>query len=56
MRHHLTPVRMAIKESTNIKCWRDFPGAPVVKNPPPKAEDMGLIPDEELKSHMLWSN
>ena len=56
MKFYLTLVRMAIiRESTNIKCWRDFPGGPVVKNPPPNAEDVGLSPDGELKSHMLWS-
>ena len=24
--------------------WQDFPGGPVVKNPPTNAGDMGLIP------------
>ena len=32
---------------------RDFPGGPVVKNPPTNAGDMGLIPGPE-RSHMPW--
>ena len=28
----------------------EFPGGPVVKNPPSSAEDMGLIPDQETKT------
>ena len=31
----------------------DFPGGPVVKNPPTNAEDMGLIPGLG-RFHMLW--
>ena len=31
------------------------PGGPVVKNPPDKAGDMGLIPGPG-RSHMLWGN
>ena len=27
----------------------DFPGSPVVKNPPSNAEDVGLIPGQETK-------
>ena len=34
---------------------KDFPGAPVVKNPPAKAEDIGLIPSPG-RSHMLHGN
>ena len=33
----------------------DFPGSPVVKNPPAKAGDSGSIPSLE-RSHMLQSN
>ena len=40
------------KEGTS---W-DFPGGPVVKNPPSNAGDMGSIPGQELRSHMLWGN
>ena len=33
---------------------RDFPGAPVVKNPPYNTGDMGLIPDWRTKiPHMV---
>ena len=33
----------------------DFPGGPVVKNPPANAEDTGLLPGLG-RSHMPWSN
>ena len=33
----------------------DFPGGPVVKNPPAIAEDTGLIPDWG-RFHMPWGN
>ena len=33
----------------------DFPGGPVVKNPPASAGDMGLIPALG-RSHVLWSS
>ena len=36
------------------KIWGFLEG-PVVKNPPAKAEDMGLIPGP-VRSHMPWSN
>ena len=29
---------------TEIRLFRDFPGGPVVKNPPPSAGDTGSIP------------
>ena len=29
---------------SHIKIYQDFPGSPVVDNPPTKAGDMGLIP------------
>ena len=35
------------------KC--DFPGGPVVKNPPANAGDTGLIPGLG-RSHKLWGN
>ena len=34
---------------------KDFLGTPVVKNPPAKAEDIGLIPGPG-RSHMLHGN
>ena len=34
---------------------QNFPGGPVVKNPPASEEDMGLIPDLG-GFHMLWDN
>ena len=33
----------------------DFPGSPVVKNPPASARDIGSIPGSG-RSHMLWSS
>ena len=35
-----------------LKSSRDFPGGPVVKNPPANAGNMGLIPNLG-KSHVL---
>ena len=40
-------------ETSNQKNIQDFPGGPVVKNPPADAEDMGLIADPGA-SHILW--
>ena len=37
-----------IKTIINI-CFWDFPGGPVVKNPPSNAGDMGSIPDRGTK-------
>ena len=34
---------------------REFPGGPVVKNPPASAEDTGSIPGPG-RSHVLWGN
>ena len=34
---------------------KDFPGAPVVKNPPARGGDMGLFPALG-RFHMLWNN
>ena len=34
----------------NTKMAGDFPGGPVVKNPPCNAGDVGLIPGEDLTS------
>ena len=36
-------------------CFRNFPGGPVVKNPPASAGATGSIPDLG-RSYMLWSN
>ena len=38
------------------KSLQDFPGGPVVKNPPSNTGDPGLIPGQELRRHMLWGN
>ena len=35
---------------------RDFTGGPTVKYLPCNAADMGLIPGQEVRSHMPWSN
>ena len=36
--------------------WEDFPGAPVVKNPPSNAGDVGSVPVGDLRSHIPWDN
>ena len=33
----------------SIDCFKDFPGDPVVKNPPSNAGDAGLIPGQGTK-------
>ena len=38
------------------KPFRDFPGGPVVENPPSNAGDVGLILVGELRSHMPKDN
>ena len=38
------------------KLEKDFPGDPLVKNPPCKAGDTVSIPGQETKIPMLWSN
>ena len=45
------PVNATFKR---IKVW-DFPGVPVVKNPPANAGDMGSIPGQG-GLHVLWGN
>ena len=40
----------------NPKGMEDFPGGPVVKNPPCQSGDVGSTPAEELRSHVLWSS
>ena len=35
---------------------RDFPGGPVVKNPPCIAGNVGLIPGQGIKIPHPWSN
>ena len=45
-----------METSCSIKCaMGDFPGDPVVKNPPANAGNMGLIPGPG-RFHMLWGN
>ena len=46
---------MEANSSFLLKTFRDFPGGAVVKNPPAKAGDTGLIPGPG-RSHMLQSN
>ena len=36
--------------------WWDFPGGPVVKNPPGNAGEVGSILGGELRSHMPQGN
>ena len=38
-----------------LQAIEDFPGGPVVNNPPASARVMGLIPDLG-RSHVPWSN
>ena len=44
MSYHFTPTRAAL-----IKKSGNFPGGPVVKNPPSNARDVGLIPGQGTK-------
>ena len=52
-----TEVYVVYKKPTlHIKIHtRNFPGGPVVRNPPANAEDTGSIPGLG-RSHMPWSN
>ena len=45
--HYLIPRTFS---SPAKKICGDFPGGPVVKNPPCHEEDVGSIPDQETKS------
>jgi len=45
-----------IIKQTNQNNPRDFPGGPVVKSPPSKAEDMGSIPGQGTKIPRPWGN
>ena len=38
-----------------LRQHKDFPGCPVVKNPPANAGDVGSIPGPE-RFRMLWGN
>ena len=59
IKSHRTNVNLKIPNiSTHSKkseC-KDFPGGPVVKNPPANAADMGFIPGQGTRSHMPQSN
>ena len=44
-----------MEHSKKSEC-KDFPGGPVVKNPPANAGDMGFIPGQGTRSHMPQSN
>ena len=46
-------VPCSVKWGSTLTVRPDFPGSPVVKNPPANAGDMGLIPDLG-RSHMSW--
>ena len=48
----MTSPQQTVSELMNKKLNKDFPGGAVVKNPPAKAGDMGLIPGPG-RSHML---
>ena len=44
------------EDTTNLNVYaQDFPGGPLVKNPPANAEDTGSSPGPG-RSHMPWSN
>ena len=45
-----------LEKNTSLKkMFEDFPGGPVVRNPPANARDMGSIPGPG-RFHMLWGN
>ena len=46
----------ALMQYRNEHTRRDFPGGPVVKNPPCNARRQVQPLVRELRSHMLWSN
>ena len=51
---HSNPERQALSSILRIKNqFRDFPGGPVVKNPPSSAGDAGSTLSQELRSHTL---
>ena len=50
-----SPARIFVTDEVKMKPAKDFPGGPVVKNPPANARDTGSIPGPG-RSHMLRSN
>ena len=44
------------KVALKCKTSRDFPGGPVVKNPPSNPGNMGSIPGQGTKTCMPWGN
>ena len=49
-----SPTRGGERQAESLE--RDFPGGPVVKNPPYNAEDVDWMPVGGLRSNMLRSN
>ena len=55
--HSFYPTSSPPKSIPSKLSSRDFPGGPVVKNPPSNAGDTGSIPDRETKvPHTSWCN
>ena len=57
LRLHTCSTLHTIARAVFSKCkCGDFPGGPVVKNPPANTGDRGSIPGRGIRSHMPWGN